>query len=155
MTRPLTVLIVLAGCVAPRSPSLSQPRICRYEVLRTPTGCSVVEKTWRVAADGVAEFDDSADHDLALGATRLACTTPVTCTDAPVPTRSECGGEAKVALFSWDGGACRFLVGRPVWGVCAVSSYCSKPGGLTEGVLYVPEGFAGRVGSETLWCGCR
>ena len=160
MTRLLCGALALAiggACFgfrsSPRAPGASTV-VCRYEILRTASGCSVVEKTWRIAANGLAEFDDSAERPLALGVAGVGCSASIMCDEAPVVTRPECARPVKTAAFSWDGGGCRFVIGAPVWGVCEISSYCSKLGGLSEGVLYVPEGFAGRVGSETLWCGC-
>ena len=149
-----TILVVGGACVGARSPPPTPTVVCRYEVLRTPVGCSVVEMTWRIAANGLAEFDDSAARPLAMGASEVACSSAIECTETPIVTRPECAKPSKAAAFSWDGGGCLFRIGAPVWGVCEISSHCSKPGGLSEGVLYVPEGFAGRVGSEMLWCGC-
>lgn len=158
MTRSLfgTIAIVIGGaCVSPRSgPQPPSAIVCRFEVLRTPSGCSVVEKTWRISKNGLAEFVDSADRPLALGAEGVACSSTIKCTEPLVVTRPECARPVKAVAFSWDGGGCRFSIGAPLWGMCEISSHCSRPGGLSEGVLYLPEGFAGKVGSETLWCGC-
>lgn len=141
-------------CVGPRSTTTVVPAICRFEVLRTPSGCSVVERTWRLASNGLAELDDSSEQSVPVGSNGVACSSSVLCTDVPIATRPECSRPAKTAAFFWDGGGCRFSIGAPTWGVCEIRSYCSRTGGLSEGVLYVPEGFAGRVGPEILWCGC-
>lgn len=131
--------------------------LCRHQVVKSERGCSVVEFRWKTdGTSGLVEMVGSTDHDLAPGEVGTACgDTPVECLDELRPPPTTCTRGRTVAHFTYDDGGCIFAIEAPLWDFCQVTAHCGRLGGIIEGTIFIPEGHAGRAGTEILWCSCQ
>lgn len=145
--------VLLTACVESR-PTPSVPKsVCRYQVQPSEGGCRLVEFDWVIDKDGLAQPTGGRALDLDAGATGEVCGQILGC-ESP-PPRSECAprGSTRLAM-TFDGGSCLYGYKAPIWGYCEVVVGCGERGGIGEGVIYIPEGHAGRAGMDVLFCSC-